>query len=107
MSTSGYPRIVKRWERGQPLAQAKTLYEGKSEDVAVQPAVFYTPAGTIAVIERGMTFFPTEYQWLAHDGTLHRLPLPEGADLKGAQAGHLILTLRDDWTPAAGARIGK
>ena len=53
MTTSGYPRIVKLWKRGEPLAQAKTLYEGKVEDVAVQPAVYFTPAGTIAVLQRG------------------------------------------------------
>jgi len=107
MTTSGYPRIVKLWKRGEPLSAAKTLYEGKVEDVAVQPAVFYTPAGTIAVLQRGITFFTSEYQWLAHDGALHKLPLPLGADLKGAQQGHLVFTLRDDWTPEGGTKIGK
>src|SRR6476646_9198514 len=29
MTSSGYPRIVKEWTRGTPLAAAKTVYEGK------------------------------------------------------------------------------
>ena len=33
--------------------------------------------------------------------------MPLGADLKGAQDGHLIFTLRDDWTPEGGHAIRK
>ena len=105
MTTSGYPRIVKLWKRGTPLSDAKTLFEGKTEDVASQPAVFYGPEGTLAVIERAVTFFTTQYQLLESGGTLRPLPVPLGADLKGAQAGNLIFTLRDDWTPAGGSAI--
>jgi len=35
------------------------------------------------------------------------LPLPRSADLKGAQGPHLIFTLREEWTPAGQAAIGK
>ncbi len=34
-TTSGYPRIAKVWTRGQPLADAKTVVEGKVEDTGV------------------------------------------------------------------------
>src|SRR5262249_35664061 len=34
MTTSGYGRIVKLWERGRPIASARTLFEGKASDVA-------------------------------------------------------------------------
>ena len=34
LTTSGYPRIVKLWKRGTPLSEAKTIFEGKPEDVA-------------------------------------------------------------------------
>ena len=87
MTTSGYPRIVKLWKRGEPLSAAKTLYEGKVEDVAVQPAVFYTPAGTIAVLQRGITFFTSEYQWLAHDGALQQVAAATGGGPEGRPAG--------------------
>ncbi len=30
MTDSGYPRIVKRWSRGTPLAQAVTVFEGRA-----------------------------------------------------------------------------
>ena len=107
MTTSGYPRIVKLWKRGEPMEQAQTLFEGKTEDVAAQPTVFHGPAGTVAVIQRAVTFFTTEYHLLQPSGALRRLPVPLGADLKGAQGGQLIFSLRDDWTPAGGKPIKK
>lgn len=33
LTTSGYPRIVKQWKRGTPIARATTLHEGKLTDV--------------------------------------------------------------------------
>jgi prolyl oligopeptidase len=107
MTKSGYPRIVKLWKRGQPLAQARTLFEGKVSDVGSEPTVFHSSSGTVAVITRSVTFFTTEYQLLRADGTLQALPLPLGADLKGALNQHLIFALRENWTPQGGAAIAK
>ncbi len=107
MTTSGYPRLVKLWKRGTPMAEARTVYEGKDSDVASAGVVFRNPAGTLALVQRAVSFFTTEYYALAPDGTTRLLPLPLGADLKGAQGGNLILTLREDWTPPGGAPIAK
>jgi prolyl oligopeptidase len=107
MTTSGYARIVKLWKRGTPMAQARQLFEGKTADVLAQPSIYHDPAGTIALVVRAVTFFTTEYQWLRLDGTLLPLPLPLGADLKGAQGGHLIFSLREDWAPPGAALIPK
>ena len=43
MTTSGYPRIVKEWKRGTPLAAAATLYEAKAEDLGVGAYKDFTP----------------------------------------------------------------
>jgi prolyl oligopeptidase len=107
MTTSGYPRIVKLWKRGEPLAQARTVYEGKPGDVAATGLVFHEPGGTIALVQRDVSFFSSEYHLLPGDGTTRQLPLPLGADLKGAQGGNLIFTLREDWTPPGAAAIAK
>jgi hypothetical protein len=97
---------VKVWKRGEPMASARTVYEGKESDVAAAGVVFHNPAGTIAVIQRAVTFFTSEYYWLASDGTTRQLPLPPGADLKGAQGDKLLVTLREDWSPPAGVAAG-
>jgi prolyl oligopeptidase len=107
MTSSGYPRIVKLWKRGEPLANARTVYEGKESDVASGGVVFHDPKGTIALVQRSPSFFTAEYYTLAADGTTHQLPLPLGADLKGAEGRSLLFTLRDDWAPPGRAPIAK
>ncbi|HEY2275646.1 MAG TPA: prolyl oligopeptidase family serine peptidase [Steroidobacteraceae bacterium] len=107
MTSSGYPRIVKVWKRGEPMANARTVYEGKESDVASAGVVFHDPSGTMAVIQRAVTFFTAEYYWLASDGTTQQLALPLGADLKGVQGDNLLFTLRDDWSPPGTASIRK
>jgi prolyl oligopeptidase len=107
MTTSGYPRVVKLWKRGEPMEKARTLYEGKDTDVAASGVVFHGPAARIALVQRDVSFFSSEFYLLAPDGTTQQVPVPLGADLKGAQGKHLIFTLRDDWTPPGGARIPK
>ena len=107
MTTSGYPRIVKLWKRGEPLASARTIYEGRTNDVGDTGVVFHQPAGNIALIQRAVTFFTQEYYYLLPEGTTRKLPLPLGADLKGAQNGSLIFTLRDDWTPPEGRPMAR
>jgi prolyl oligopeptidase len=107
MTSSGYPRIVKVWKRGEPLKDARTVYEGTESDVASAGVVFHDPTGSIALIQRAVSFFTAEYYALAPDGTTRKLPLPLGADLKGAQGRNLLFTLREDWTRPGGASIAK
>jgi len=107
MTASGYPRIVKLWKRGEPLTDARIIYEGKHSDVGAQGVVFHDPAATVALVQRDVSFFSAEYHSIAPDGTTRQLPLPLGADLKGAQGRNLIFILREDWTPPGAARIAK
>jgi prolyl oligopeptidase len=107
MTTSGYPNVVKLWKRGQPMGNAKTIFTGQLSDVASGATVFREPSGNYAVIQRGITFFTSEYDAVLPDGGTVKLPLPPGADMKGMQNGSLIFTLRDNWTPPGGTPIPK
>jgi len=107
MTASGYPRIVKLWKRGEPLTDARMIYQGKPSDVGVQGVVFHDSAATIELVQRDVSFFSAQYHSIAADGTTRQLPLPLGADLKGAQGRNLIFTLREDWTPPGAAPIAK
>ena len=100
---SGYARSVKLWRRGTALAAARTVYEGQVEDVLVSPAVFHARGGTLAVIERAVTFFETEHFLLADNGThAERLSLPRTAQLHGFLDGALLFTLREGWQVPGG-----
>ncbi len=102
LTKSSYPRILKMWKRGTPLTDAKQVFEVGTDDISVRDAIYHGPGGltnkdATVLIERGVTFFESEYFFMAADGTTTKLPLPLGADLHGMTKGNLILTLRDDW----------
>ncbi len=105
LTESGYPRIVKLWHRGQPIADAKTIYEGTAKDVSAGAIVLESPTGTMPLIARSIDFFTTEYAFVKPDGTTVKLPLPNSADVKGATGRQIIATLRKDWTPEGGTEI--
>jgi prolyl oligopeptidase len=107
MTTSGYPNIVKLWKRGTPMADAKTIHTGELSDVGSEGTVMHGSDQNIPLVERSITDFTTEYYYVLPDGSTMKLPLPLGADLKGASQDNLIFTLRDDWTPPGGKPIAK
>jgi prolyl oligopeptidase len=96
LTDSGYPRLVKLWARGQPLARAQTVFEGQKTDVAVSGFVPQRHERRFELIQRSITFFTSEY-WLREDGKLARIAVPEDVQLDffGTQ---LLLKLRKDWT---------
>jgi prolyl oligopeptidase len=105
LTQSGYPRIVKLWRRGEPLANAKIVFEGKAQDVVASPSVFHSSSGSTALVSREVTFFEAEYFAVTAEGGTLPLPLPLYADLKAELDGNLIATLRKDWTPEGQAMI--
>jgi prolyl oligopeptidase len=98
LTKSSYPRIVKIWHRGQALADAKTVFEAKPDDISARPVVSRGPYGTAALIDRGLTFFTSEFYVVLPDDTTLQLPIPVGANLQGVTNGQLVFTLRDAWT---------
>jgi prolyl oligopeptidase len=105
LTTSGYPRIVKSWHRGEVIADAKEALEGKAEDVSVSPVSLHQPEGSVPMILRGVSFFEAEYYLPGPDCAWMKLPLPLGADLKGMSNGQIVFTLRSDWTPPGGTKL--
>jgi prolyl oligopeptidase len=98
LTKSSYPRIVKLWHRGTPISDAKTIYEANADDVSAEPRVFSGPYGTIVLVNRGLTFFTSEYFAVLPDGSTLKLPVPVGVQLHGVTQGQLVFTLRNDWT---------
>ena len=97
LTTSGYPRIVKLWKRGTPIADAKTIYEGKSEDVASGGETEILPDGRWDVITRVPAFFRQE-TFLLRGEKLVKLDIPEDSEPRAFFRGRLLLSLRSEWT---------
>jgi len=102
LTTSGYPRIVKLWRRGETLETAKTVFEGKETDVGVELASFQSPDGTVPVIFNAPSFFETEYYTLLPDFSAIKIPLPLSAQVQGITKGQMLVTLRQDWVQQEG-----
>ncbi len=103
LTSSGYPYIVKRLARGQPLSAATELFRGTKNDVGVSPIAFHDGEGHQALgVLRDVTFFESEIHLLTPKG-LKKLALPRKAAITGLVAGRLIVELREDWKPAEGA----
>lgn len=95
LTHSGYPRIVKQWQRGTPVSSAQTVYQGEQSDVAVDMAVYNTPGKQREIIRRAISFF--DYRYFVRVGDyLEHLKVPGDADLDLFQ-DQMILNLRKDW----------
>jgi prolyl oligopeptidase len=96
MTTSGYPRVVKEWKRGTPLASATPVFEGGNEDVSVYAYHDMSPGFERDFVGRSPTFFTNEL-FLRRDGKLIRIDKPDDANA-GSFREWLLITLRTDWT---------
>lgn len=57
LTASGYPRVIKRWTRGTPLADATTVVTGSVNDVAVSVVYDHTPGHERHFVGRATDFF--------------------------------------------------
>ncbi len=96
MTTSGYPRIVKRWTRGQPLASAATVFEAGTDDVYAYVSVDATPGYERTVFGRAVDFYSVHLSLLQGDSLV---PIDKPLDAKLEFHRDLVLIeLRSDWT---------
>ncbi len=97
LTTSGYPRTVRLWKRGTPLAEAEQIYEGTVDDVAVGAYTSHTPEGRYDIVYKTPEFFRgTTY--LVLGGRLVKLDLPDDSELQGVFKDHMLVALRSDWS---------
>jgi prolyl oligopeptidase len=117
LTSSGYPRVLKEWERGTKIEDAPIVFEGEHTDVAISGFVADERnwGGSLWQIHsRSITFYTSKY-WMAKLTEDHLLPLsqrPSGLaepdfkqldiqedaemDMMGKM---LFISLRSDWTP--------
>jgi prolyl oligopeptidase len=105
LTESGYPRIIKRWRRGLPLADAQTVFAGQATDVAVGAGRDRTPGFERTLISRAIDFFNDEVYQL-RDGELIRIDAPTDASVS-VHRQWILIELRTDWdTGTASYRAG-
>ena len=104
LTDSGYPRVVKRWSRGTPLASATTMFEAEHTDVAAGVSVDDTPGYERTTFSRSLDFYTSRVYLLAHLDAAGKAPQltlidkPDDANL-AFWRDRVLIELRSDWTP--------
>ncbi|MDX1550717.1 MAG: S9 family peptidase, partial [Lysobacter spongiicola] len=80
MTESGYPRIVKQWTRGTPMAKAEVVYEGKPDDMYIAAMHDHTPGYERDFVSRTLAFYNDELYLRRDDGQLVRIDAPNSAN---------------------------
>lgn len=95
-TVSGYPRIIKLWKRGQPLAEAKTMFEVEESDLSASAVYIEHGNEKHVVFTRSKSFYEHEYHYLQENGELRKLPLPISATMADIQGGQIYISLKED-----------
>jgi prolyl oligopeptidase len=99
LTDSGYPRVMKRWRRGQPLADAQTVFEGTPSDVSVGVGYDPTPGFERLLATRSVDFFNREHFEIRGDEFV-RIDVPTDSGIS-IHREWLLIRPRTDWTVAA------
>ena len=95
LTTSGYPRTVRLWRRGQRLDQAELVYEGKPDDLDVAAYHDDTIGFERDFVRRTVDFYHSEL-YLRTPAGLRRIPAPDDAILS-IHRQWLLIEPRSDW----------
>ncbi len=99
LTPSGYPFIVKRLVRGQPLDDAVEIFRGDAKDggYGVRPATLTDGTGHRAVvIDRPLTTFESEQHLVTPSGVV-KLALPLKSGVVGMVDGQILVQLSEPW----------
>jgi len=99
MTASGYPRTVRQWRRGTPLAEASLVFEARVDDLNASGWCAITRSARWQFVERQITFYTSEL-FLREGDLLRRVDKPDDASAWSA-GEHLLIELRSDWTCGA------
>lgn len=98
LTDSGYPYVVKRLDRGQPLGSATEVFRGKPSDVQAGGTVLRDAQNhTLPVAVEATDFFHTKTFLIEAKGT-RQIAIPEKAQLVDMLDGRVIIQLREPWT---------
>jgi prolyl oligopeptidase len=96
LTSSGYPRLVKEWQRGTALSASKTVFEGETTDVSVVASVVHDHGRIYEFISRSLTFFTNDI-WIRRGNEWVKIDKPADARVETFM-DQILLRLRSDWT---------
>ncbi|WP_433045160.1 prolyl oligopeptidase family serine peptidase [Dactylosporangium sp. CS-033363] len=95
MTSSGYPRQVRAWRRGTPVADAPVVFAGSPDDVSVRATADPSVPFRRAIVRQATDFFNARRYLLIGDD-LTELDVPEDAGVD-VHREWLLIRVRTDW----------
>ncbi|HXV59572.1 MAG TPA: prolyl oligopeptidase family serine peptidase, partial [Vicinamibacteria bacterium] len=99
LTHAGYPRSLRRWRRGTPVADAEVVFEVEPERPRLGVMLVGAAGAGSFVAVRPDDFFVNEYWLVGPEGERKRLPLPSRMIVYGSFGDALLLRLNQDWAP--------
>ena len=96
LTTSGYPRVMRRWRRGTAVADAEIVFSAEETDVSAFAGHDHTPGFERDVVGRSPDFHTTEQFVLRPDGTRVRVDVPPDAETD-MERSWLLVRPRTPW----------
>ncbi|MFW2350791.1 prolyl oligopeptidase family serine peptidase [Qipengyuania sp.] len=103
LTDSGYPRLVRLWQRGTDFSAARQVAEGEQADISVSGFSVLDGDTRWRFINRSPSFWTNEFALVKEDGTTVTLPLPEDAEFEAVLGGFVIAKLNSELETADGA----
>ena len=97
LTSSGYPRVVRQWRRGAPLAEAAVVYEGTPADVLIGAYHDQAEGFERDFVIRRIDSLRCEWWLRTGSGDLVRVQAPDDASVD-IHREWLLLLLRSPWT---------
>nr|WP_225899756.1 prolyl oligopeptidase family serine peptidase [Croceicoccus gelatinilyticus] len=98
LTSSGYPNVVKRLKRGQPLSDAVELFRGEREDVSSSAAVLRDNNGNVLpLIVRAPDFWNRRFHLLDGDDVTP-IALPSQSSTVAMIDSRVVVHLSQDWS---------
>ena len=100
LTSSGYPYIVKRLKRGQPLSSATEIFRGAKKDVQAGGGVLRDAENrTLPVVVEGTDFWHSKTFLIGPRG-VKRISIPEKSQLVDMVDGRVIIQSQEAWSPS-------
>ncbi len=102
LTDSGYPRQVRLWKRGTPLAESTVIFEGEKTDVSVGSWKSSDPSyPERTLLYRYLDFYNVEY-FIYNETTQNRklIPVPHFVDIENIFQDQIIFKNKKDWKPS-------
>ncbi len=104
LTSSGYPYIVKRLKRGQPLSSASEIFRGTKKDVQAGGGVLRDAENrTLPVVVEGTDFWHSKTFLIGAKG-VKRIAIPAKSQLVDMVDGRVIIQSQEAWSPSGAGK---